>query len=212
LLKVFGTVEKVNTEFKERKIQGKDKDKNDTGNVHYWLESDLKELANRPRLLFVKTDDLKTTDGAVVQGQKITLVNFIWGHDITLANYNGTVLQTFEFNTKLTLTNGEIETDRYYSAEGFLMQNGKTKVDLQTIKRSFDPTVVKSLEIIIKVKLGAGLYDGKGVTDGTFAFFDSMVNRLKPITWQGEITEYQLRLTADNMDKGTFNGPFDNLQ
>ena len=129
---------------------------------------------------------------------------------ISIPNYNGTVLQVIETETKLWPTGEKKPTaTSEVQVEGFFLKNGMTNLDLQTIRRAFDPAKVDRVEQTMKITLGAGTYNGNGVSKFEI-LEDKHVGGLKgKVAWAGKTTQITLKVTITKDGTLTFNGPWD---
>ncbi|WP_148087756.1 hypothetical protein [Gemmata obscuriglobus] len=94
--------------------------------------------------------------------------------------------------------------------EAFFLKNGVTNPDLQTIRRSFNPTKVDKVEQTVKITLGAGTYNGKGVNSFTILEARHAGAMKGKIAWAGATTEITLKITIDKQGAVTFTGPWSN--
>lgn len=101
----------------------------------------------------------------------------------------------------------------YVIVEGFYLKHGRTNLDLQRAAIDIPVPDVVQHEKKIKLTLGAGSYDGKGVdpAQGTFKIFETAHEGPPKGTflWAGATTTVEWSFTLKKDGTAVMTGPWD---
>ncbi len=202
LVALHGTKDAANRELLDRAIT--------VGNKVMAFDVDqLKSDAIKDRMqLYQRTiATVGKTDGVYA--------HFMWGQDISLPGYTGTVLQIFDVETKAWEKGAAnpVVTNRS-QIEAFYLKNGATNMDLQSTRRVMNIGAADRIEQTIKVTLAAGTYQAVGADKFSgvqqFTILEKMHDGPLKGKYQlaGATTEFTVKLTIDNKGAITFDGPW----
>jgi hypothetical protein len=135
--------------------------------------------------------------------------NFLWAQDISIPQYTGTVIQKITIGTDLYEKGKKIPTRTVETqVEGFFLKNGSTNIDLQTFKRVFDSTKVDKVVVKLNLEIGAGTYNGKGVTEFTILEEKHPGPVKGKIVWTGKTKFIDIAMTINKDGSLKFDGPW----
>lgn len=155
-------------------------------------------------------DELKS-DGTKTNKKKL-MSHSVYGYMIKMPEtFNGTIIQQIELTTTAWTVvdpTKAIKSSRS-SVEAFYLKKGATDLDLHTANRSFDPAIVKKAEFVYKMKIGAGTYNGEGVTEFKILEKNDKSNKIAGlVNFTGATKEITVTITIDSEGNKSITGPW----